>query len=392
MPTRRGWLCAIIGVSSIVLGRFLGLVELYVIGAVLLALAVVALLLAVFRPLRLGVGRSVTPARLHVGSVGRVEIAVRNGATRTPVMRMTDRVQGTSGAQLFLSPLPADGVARAAYRLPTERRGIVSVGPVDFESTDPFGLALRRFTAPSNGQLVVYPEVIPLPAAPPSPATERRSTSDQPEFLGGRSEEFHALRQYVPGDDIRRINWAATARHDDLIVREDEAPTQNHLTVLLDNIALAGGPALDKGAAVAASILTSMRNRTDPFRLITGSGHDTGYVLGPAGLDQALSILAVVDRADESETDTDPAVKGAQGALVIVTGPKAAVRQRGLLAYGRVMLVSLQPSVWDPTATREPSVADAAGNEIRLRLGAIDDLAALWTRAITTLMTSGAAK
>ena len=305
-------------------------------------------------------------------------------------MRMTDRVQGTNGAQLFLSPLSAEGVARAAYRLPTERRGIVTVGPVDFESTDPFGLALRRFTAQSIGQLVVYPEVIPLPAAPPSPANERRSTTDKPEFLGGRSEEFHALRQYVPGDDIRRINWRASARHDDLIVREDEAPTQNHLTVLLDNSAVPDGPALDKGAAVAASILTSMRNRTDPFRLITASGHDTGYVRGPAGLDKALSILAIVEGTEG--TISDPAVAGAQGALVVVTTPGETIRREALLAYGRVMFVSLHPSVWDATLVRSAGSADAAGNEIRLELGALEDLTSLWNRAITTLMSRGGAR
>ena len=143
-------------------------------------------------------------------------------------------MQGTAGAQLLVSPLNPDEVTRAAYRLPTERRGLVSLGPVQFEATDPFGLATRRFTAESAGSLVVYPEVIPLPPAPPSPATERRSMSDTPQFLGGRSEEFHALRPYVPGDDVRRINWAATARHDDLVVREDEAPTPvsyTHLTL-----------------------------------------------------------------------------------------------------------------------------------------------------------------
>ncbi|MGI9614508.1 MAG: DUF58 domain-containing protein [Acidimicrobiales bacterium] len=392
MPTGRGWLCALLGLGSIAIGRFLGLVEMYVIGAILLALIVLAVLVAVFRPLRLGVGRTISPPRLHVGQEGRVEVAVRNGNTTTPVMRMTDRVQGTSGARLFLSPLEPDGVARAAYRLPTERRGIVTVGPVEFESTDAFGLSLRRFMAPSVGQLVVYPEVIPLPPAPPSPASERRSTSDVPEFLGGRSEEFHALRPYVPGDDIRRINWAASARHDDLIVREDEAPTLNHLTVMLDNASLTDDVALDRAASVAASILTSMRGGTDPFRLITADGRDTDYVLGPAGLDRTLSILAVVGHTEER--GSDPAVPGAQGALVLVTGERPSIDRTGLSAYGRVMTVTLMPSVWktDGTTRRLPSTAEAREGEVRLRLSSIDDLSSMWSRALSTLLSAGVAR
>lgn len=388
MPTARGWVCFGLGAASVAAGRILGLVELYVVGAVLLALALFAVLVAVMRPLRLGVGRTVAPARLHVGSVGRVELAIRNGNTKTPVIRLTDNVQGTAGAQLFVSPLEPDEVTRAAYRLPTERRGVVNVGPVDFEALDPFGLAVRRFVAESVGTLVVYPEVIPLPAAPPSPATERRSVSDVPEFLGGRSAEFHALRPYVPGDDIRRINWASSARHDDLIVREDEAPTQNHLTVLLDNASLDSGHAVDKAASVAASLVSSMRNRSDPFRLITVDGHDTGFVLGTSGVEQALSILAIVDHVEAANTSALPL--DAQGAVVVVSGPRTTIARSALVAFGRIMTLTIEASAWDPTLPPVHSTAEAAGREIRLRLGSLDDLASIWSRSIATLMsTSG---
>lgn len=383
MPTSRGWLALGFGSVSIIAGRLFGMVELYIVGTALIAIALMAIVVAVMRPLQLGVGRSVTPARLHVGSVGRVELAVRNGQSKTPVMRMTDAVQGTAGAQLFVSPLADNEVTRAAYKLPTERRGVVTVGPVHFEATDPFGLATRRFTAPSVGKLVVYPEVIPLPPAPPSPATERRSMSDTPEFLGGRSEEFHALRPYVPGDDIRRINWSASARHDDLIVREDEAPTQNHLTVLFDNASLDSILAVDKGATVAASLVASMRNRSDPFRLLTADGHDTKFVLGTAGVEQALSVLAIVEQAAGASRNIVPA--DAQGAVVVVNGPRPTISRSELTSYGRVMFLTMRSSVWSDREPASPSTAEVAGSEIRLQLGSIDDLASLWTRSVTTL-------
>lgn len=386
MPTVRGWLCVIFGGLTIVAGRLFGLAELYIIGTALLTLALIAIVMAVMRPLRLAVGRTVTPARLHVGSVGRVELAIRNGPSKTPVMRLTDQVQGTSGAQLLVSPLKNDEVSRAAYRLPTERRGIVNVGPADFEAIDPFGLATRRFSASSVGQLVVYPEIVPLPAAPPSPATERRSMSDTPEFLGGRSEEFHALRQYVPGDDIRRINWPASARHDDLIVREDEAPTQNHLTVVLDNASLDSERAVDTAASVAGSILASMRKRTDPFRLLTSDGRDTGFVLGSAGVEKALSILAIVEAVDENSGGVIP--RDAQGAVVVVTGPSPTIGRTELGSYGRVMFISLDPSSWDDSLARTPSDAHAMSGEIQIKLGRLEDLASVWTGAITTLLSS----
>lgn len=390
MPTLRGWLSLLFGVVTIVAGRLFGLAELYIIGTALLAIAIIATAVAVMRPLRLAVGRTVNPPRLHVGAVGRVEIAIRNGSSKTPVMRLTDQVQGTSGAQLLVSPLKADEVTRAAYRLPTERRGLVNVGPADFEAIDPFGLATRRFRAESVGQLVVYPEIFPLPPAPPSPATERRSTLDSPEFLGGRSEEFHALRNYVPGDDIRRINWGASARHDDLIVREDEAPTQNHLTVLLDNASFDSEIAVDRAASVAGSILASMRNRADPFRLLTSDGHDTGFVLGSSGVEKSLSILAVVEA---TETTSDVVVpRNAQGAVVVVTGPTPTIGRTALGSYGRVMYMSIDPACWDNSLPRVASNAQAAQGEIQIRLGSLEDLASVWSGAISTLLSSASGR
>ena len=386
MPTLRGWLCLIFGAMTIVAGRLFGLAELFIIGTALIAVALIAIVMAALRPLRLAVGRTVTPARLHVGAVGRVELAIRNGQNKTPVMRLTDQVQGTAGAQLLVSPLKADEVSRAAYRLPTERRGIVNVGPAGFEATDPFGLATRRFTTSSIGQLVVYPEIVPLPAAPPSTATERRSMSDTPEFLGGKSEEFHALRQYVPGDDIRRINWPASARHDGLIVREDEAPTQNHLTVILDNASLENERAVDKAASVAGSILASMRKRADPFRLLTSDGQDTGFVLGQSGVEKSLSILAIVQATSKNTGGVIP--RNAQGAVVVVSGPEPTIGRSELGPYGRVMYVSLDHSSWDESRSPVASTATASAGEIKIRLGRLDDLASVWTGAITTLMSS----
>jgi len=217
-------------------------------------------------------------------------------------------------------------------------------------------------------------------------ATERRSTSDVPEFLGGRSDEFHALRQYVPGDDIRRISWPSSARHDELIVREDEAPTQNHLTVLLDNGALPGTDALDMGCTVAASLVNAVRHRNDPFRLITMDGHDSGYVIGRAGLDRALSILAITEHPAPGSPTQHP-IEDAQGAVVIVTSTSPTVNQTVTSRFSRVMTIALAPSVWDPAVVATPSSADATGNAITLQLGSMVDLASLWSRAITTLMT-----
>ena len=386
MLTLRGWLCLGFGGLTIVAGRLFGLPELYIIGSALLVLAIIGLSVAVMRPLRLAVGRSVSPARVHVGSAGRVELAVRNGPTKSPVLRLVDHVAGTSGAQLLISGLKADEVLHTAYRLPTERRGLVDVGPAEFVANDPFGIAKRAFTASGTAQFVVYPEIVQLPPTPPSPASDRRNSADLADFRGGRSEEFHGLRQFVPGDDIRRINWRSTARHDELIVREDEAPTQNHLTVIFDNASLDSELALDRGASVAGSIVASLQDRPDPFRLITSDGQDTGFVSGASGVDDALTILAVVGQAAQSSIIDD--IKGTVGAAVVVSGPTSTLSRADLGADGRIMWISLEESAWDSSIQPTNSHSEAAGTELFVRLGTFEELESVWARAISTLISS----
>ncbi len=58
--------------------------------------------------------------------------------------------------------------------------------------------------------------------------------AEHPNALGRGGEDFYALRHYVVGDDLRRVHWPSTARHDELMVRQDELPWQGRATVLVD--------------------------------------------------------------------------------------------------------------------------------------------------------------
>jgi len=134
-----------------------------------------------------------------------------------------------------------------------------------------------------------------------------------------------------------------------------------------------------------------MRNRSDPFRLLTSDGHDTNFVLGTSGVEQALSVLAIVEQASR-ETVGPVVPSDAQGAIVVVSGPHPTVTSSQLMAYGRVMFLTMDQSVWDTNATQATSTTEAVGNEICLRLGSMQDLASVWSRSIATLMSSGSAR
>ena len=77
----------------------------------------------------------------------------------TPMLRLHDPVSGTAGAELVVSPLAHDAAAVATYRLPTERRGLLRVGPLTVTLGDPFGLTQTKLIAAPQTQVTIYPTI-----------------------------------------------------------------------------------------------------------------------------------------------------------------------------------------------------------------------------------------
>jgi uncharacterized protein (DUF58 family) len=297
--TRQGLLVAGGAGAMIAGGRLLGVLELFIIGAAAGALVVASIATVLLSRLRLAVARNVTPPRVYAGSPSRVELSIRNDGERTtPVLRLFDPVTGTRGADLMLSPLEPDVVNRAAYRLPTDRRGIVEIGPLEVVVTDPFGLASSSTVAAPLTELTVFPRVDDIFPVPHTSGDDPHAGADHPSALGRSGEDFYALRPYVVGDDLRRVHWASTARRDELMVRQDELPWQGRVTVLLDVRRNTHTPeSLELAVSAAASIVTASWKRRDLVRLATTDNTDFGFAAGTAHAEAIMEFLATVPAA-----------------------------------------------------------------------------------------------
>lgn len=323
-PTRQGLLVAVGAVGLIAVGRFLGLPELFAVGAAIALLVVVCGVWVASRSIDVVVARSVRPSRVHVGNPCTVEIQVRNRHRHTtPVLRLRDPVTGTAGADLLLAPIAIRKKAKVAYRLPTTSRGLVTVGPMTVEVADPFGLASARNRAAGPVEITVLPRIDEIPPLPrtvgPDPDGGAETGS-----LGRVGEDFAALRPYVIGDDLRRVHWPSSARtDDDLLVRQDDIPWQGRICVVLDLRREAHDvDTIERAVSATASILRTHLRRGDHVRLVSTTGVDTGYGTGATHLDSMLEYLAVADRSNRGTMHgaLDAAERGATGALVVVTG------------------------------------------------------------------------
>jgi uncharacterized protein (DUF58 family) len=350
---------AIGAVALAAAGRLFGVLELFIIGAAAGALVIAAIAIVVLSRLRLAVGRVVTPPRVYAGSASRVELSIRNDGPRaTPVLRLFDPVTGTRGADLLLSPLEPDVVNRAAYRLPTERRGVIEIGPLEVVVGDPFGLASSSTDAAPLTELTVYPHVDEIAPVPHTTGDDPYAGADHPSALGRTGEDFYALRPYVVGDDLRRVHWRSTARRDELMVRQDELPWQGRVTVLLDvRRTTHTAESFELAVSAAASVVTASWKRRDLVRFMTTDNTDFGYGAGTAHAEAIMEFLATVSPTAGGTMRGVLDALGQSGNGGAVVPIVAAIPDSELASLGRlrgrfaaVTIVHFHRSSYDPSA------------------------------------------
>ncbi len=325
MLTRRGWALTVGGLALALAGRMLGLLELYVLAAGCWALMGGALIFLALRPADVEARRTLTPARVQAGDESLVELAVTNqGGRPTPVLELRDPVDGgPRRARLLLAPLAPGDRERAQYRIPTDRRGVLAVGPLEVRRFDPLALATRARIAAGPSELLVYPhveDVLPLPHAP---GDDRRGGFRRATSIGTSGEDFYALRPWVVGDDLRQVHWPSTARRDELMVRQHDVPWQGRATVVLDVRArYHDDDSLEQAVSAAASIVAASAQGGSLVRLLTTDGGDTGFGTGTGHLEGLLERLARVE-AGRGELPDLPGTSGAMALIVTADVPPA---------------------------------------------------------------------
>ena len=169
------------------------------------------------------------------GDVMEVEVrlkAKRSASTLILEERVPERL-GQS-VRVPLARLPGGSEVSHHYTIRCGRRGVYSIGPLVTISSDPLGLAQRESVVAEPFELLVHPRIDvvadrPLTRQFEDPPIRPPVSKPWPSGL-----EFYGMREYVPGDDLRRIVWRATARTGKVMVREAEQGITDHITIMLD--------------------------------------------------------------------------------------------------------------------------------------------------------------
>ena len=258
-----GWGALAVAALGLVLGRWFGWLELAAVGAALTAVLVVSMLMTVGRA-RYAVTLDMADRRVKVGerALGRLE--VRNVARRRSLPSRIELPVGAVVAELAVPGLAPGAGHDELFAIPTTRRAVIVVGPVRSVRGDPFGLVRRsvRWTRPT--EVFVHPLLVSLAGA--SSGLLRDLEGQATRDLSDSDLSFHALRDYVAGDDRRYIHWRTTARRGSLMVKqfEDTRRTTTALALATDPRDYADDDELELAVSVVASVgVQTLREERD---------------------------------------------------------------------------------------------------------------------------------
>ena len=342
-PTRRGVALLVAGAVLLTLGILGGLHDVVGLAAAALGAVLLPWLLHGLQRLDAGrgaleVSRRVTPHPVVRGERASTRLLVRPARPTAVAFERLVRIRlseqaahelaGSNGVRAKVVARPES--IQVGYAVHPSRRGRWTLGPLLTTRTDPFGVV--RTTLPLGGATVVavWPRTTELEV--------RGGLLGDLDHAGTGARlaapDDAVLREYVAGDDPRRVHWPSAARQGRLMVRTDEAAGVRPVSVLLDRALLpaagehrsVAGYRHDEGEwaiELAASLACSFAGSGHPVRLVpttaTGPG-DAAFVSGPSGrtalLDQTIDL-----HGHRTAADADAALASTAHALRVTRAP-----------------------------------------------------------------------
>lgn len=315
--TGRGVGLAAGAVGLLAAGFRFGYPDLALLGTVGLVALVCGAVFALWRP-HLGVERVADPDRVARGEPARMTLTVRNTSRlRAANLVALDRCGG-AGVPVPLLRLRPGRDTTVDYPVPTSRRGVVAIGPLRVTGGDPLGLVRLARTYGGVAQVWVHPRIHLLRAVP---AGVSRSLDGRIDKVPHGTITFDSLREYVVGDELRRVHWRSSAKVGELMVREQLDTSEPTIVVLLDDRAPAHPQVRDgiaesfEAACEAAASIVAAAARED---LPVGLHLVTDVATGP--------YLDVLTRATLRDGDLAATVRRLRAqrlgdTLVFLTGP-----------------------------------------------------------------------
>ena len=266
-----GWGCLVLLAACGLTGAVMGWQEAWSAAAVVGVVVVSAWLWLIPRG-GYSVNHSLLEPRVTVGDHALIRLTVTNPRPRPLLPSRMEMPVGPGRAVFVVPTLTPRAVHERGFVLPTQRRGIVTVGPVLAVQRDPVGLLQRERSLTEPQNIHIHPRTLRLGTVLHGVLRDIEGAVTQD--LSSSDVAFHALRDYVPGDDRRNVHWRTTARTGRLMVRQFEETRRSSLLVLLSTRQddYAGEEDFETAVSIACSLTMDAIQDGREVRFVTQIG------------------------------------------------------------------------------------------------------------------------
>ncbi|MGW2399723.1 DUF58 domain-containing protein [Kitasatospora sp. NPDC001664] len=341
--------------------------------------------LALAAPVRSLVLTRTGDTTVRLGEPATVELSVTNPSRRPLRARLRDAWPpstwrpGTSfEASRHALTIPAGERRRITTHLLPTRRGDHHAHRVTVRSHGPLGLAARQGSHLVPWTVRALPPFASRKHLPSRLARLRELDGRTSILTRGQGTEFDSLREYLPGDDVRSIDWRASARRHTVAVRTWRPERDRHVLIVLDTGRTSAGrvgdaPRLDAAldaALLLAALATKAGDRVD---LLAHDSHKRRTVVGRSASDvlpaftEAMATLqpAMVQTDLRALTSATLRLAPHRSLIVLITGLDAGPVEEGLLPQlpllakrHELVLASVADPRLDELATTRGTVQD----------------------------------
>lgn len=366
--TPLGWATVVSAVVFAGIGWRFGWLEfrgLAVMAATILALALVVLLRRADHEVLLELHRP----RVQAGEEALGRVLITPLGDRSAGAATMEFPVGKAVASFHVGSMGANDEHEEMFNIPARRRGVIPLGPVRSIRADPLGVVSRKKELTEQIELFIHPRIIAIEmgAVGILKDVEGITTSN----LSSSDVSFHALREYVPGDDRRAVHWRTTARTGKLMVRQFEETMRAHLVLLLStrNDDYQTPDAFELAVSVVGSMAASAMREERQVSVLTSTGE-----LMFASTIGMLDELARLELSDKGLDHKAMAIKGGAIPGASVVGFVTGLTDPPLLRAGQL---ALPPGLF--------AFAVRCGEDVEMRRRSIGELPVLDLGALDQL-------
>lgn len=366
------WILIALAVVFWIVGLSLGWRELIVTAVVVTITLLICSVFLIGRT-EYDVNLDLARTRVVVGERAVGALTLANPGSRAILPSRVVLPVGNGRGEFGIQRLAPGEKAEELFAIPTQRRGVVQVGPVSVVRGDPLGLFERAHRRDEPVDLFVHPQTVLFDGQ--SLGFLRDLEGLPAADLSRDDVSFHALNEYQPGDDLRHVHWRSTARTGIMMVRQYEETRRSHFVIGLSTSSgdYADPADFELGISAAGSIgLRALRDSQRVDVRVQGRAlrADTGK--------QLLDSLAAVDGSRPREggiaelSGVIAATMPLASVVVLVCGSKVS-NEDLRIACSRLPFGARVIAVVTDTAVEIPALRRIGDADV-VSVGALDQL------------------